>query len=210
MRSANVTPSMLYLLDLIGVAVFAFSGALAAERAGMDPVGGIALAALTAIGGGTLRDLLMHRHPIFWMTDTRYLVVILLAAALSVVWISFYALPVNGLLVADALGLALFAISGAQIAEAARLPSLIVILMGTITGTAGGMLRDVMSARVPLIFQKDIYASAAVLGILAYLVVKKLTGKSAMAISVGVATILILRLGAVIWNWHLPTLALAS
>lgn len=202
--------SLLYLLDLIGVAVFAFSGALAAAHAGMDVMGGIALAALTAIGGGTLRDLLMQRHPIFWMSDTRYLIVILLGAGLGMLWVGSYQAPGSGLLVADALGLALFAISGAQIAEAARLPSLIVILMGTLTGTAGGMLRDVMSARIPLVFQKDIYAGAAIAGIVVYLVLKRWSGKSQIAIGTGVATILVLRFAAVMFGWHLPKLHVAN
>jgi uncharacterized membrane protein YeiH len=126
-----------YLLDLIGVAVFAVSGVLAAARSGLDLLGGFALAALTAIGGGTLRDVLLNRHPIFWIRDARYLLVILVAATLTMAYIAFFPPPGYGLLIADALGLALFAISGAQIAEAAGLSPLIVVLMGAMTGTAG-------------------------------------------------------------------------
>lgn len=197
---------ILYLLDLIGVAVFAISGVLAASRSGLDLLGGFALAALTAIGGGTLRDVLLNRHPIFWIRDARYLLVILAAAALTMVYIAFLPPPGNGLLIADALGLALFAISGAQIAEAAGLSPLIVVLMGAMTGTAGGMLRDVMSARVPLIFQQDLYATAAIAGIVVYLVLQKLNLPRSVAISVGVAVILGMRVLAVVWGLHLPRL----
>ncbi len=109
------------ILDLIGVAVFAVSGVLAASRSGLDLLGGFALAALTAIGGGTLRDVLLNRHPIFWIRDMRYLLLILVAAALTMVYIAFFPPFGKGLLIADALGLALFAISGAQIAEARTL-----------------------------------------------------------------------------------------
>lgn len=201
---------LLYLLDLIGVAVFALSGALAAAHAGMDLLGGVALAAITAIGGGTLRDLLLDRHPIFWIRDARYLVVILVAALLTMVWDSVLPPPGPTLQVADALGLALFAISGAQVAEARGHAAIVTVLMGTMTGTAGGMLRDMMSAQVPLIFRKDIYASAAIAGIVIYLLLQALGVRRSWAIGAGVAAILGLRLGAVLWGWHLPRLHLAG
>jgi uncharacterized membrane protein YeiH len=195
---------LFYLLDLIGVAVFAVSGVLAASRSGLDLLGGFALAALTAIGGGTLRDLLLNRHPIFWIRDVRYLLVILAAAALTMVYIVFLPPPGSSLLVADALGLALFAISGAQIAENAGLSPLIVVLMGAMTGTAGGMLRDVMSARVPLIFTQDLYATAAIAGIVVYLLMQKLHAPRSLAVGVGVAAILGVRVMAVVFGMHLP------
>lgn len=201
---------LLYLLDLIGVGVFAVSGVLVAAHAGMDLLGGLALAALTAIGGGTLRDLLLNRHPIFWVKDARYLWVILAAAGLTMIYIAFFPPPGHGFLIADALGLALFAISGAQIAQAQGLSWLIVVLMGTMTGTAGGMLRDVMSARVPLIFQQDLYATAAIAGVVAYLVLQKLGAPRNVAVSVGVAMILLTRLLAVVWGMHLPRLHLIA
>ena len=201
---------LLYLLDLIGVAVFAVSGVLVAVHSGMDLLGGLALAALTAVGGGTLRDVLLNRHPIFWVKDARYLLVILAAAALTMLYLACFPPPGQSFLIADALGLALFAISGAQIAEAAGLSSLIVVLMGTMTGTAGGMLRDVMCARVPLIFQQDLYATAAIAGIVAYLVLQKLGAPRNVAVSVGVLVILLTRLLAVVGGMHLPRLHLIA
>ncbi|RDS80292.1 trimeric intracellular cation channel family protein [Dyella psychrodurans] len=197
---------LFYLLDLIGVAVFAVSGVLAASRSGLDLLGGFALAALTAIGGGTLRDVLLNRHPIFWIRDARYLLVILIAAALTMIYIVFLPPPGNSLLMADALGLALFAISGAQIAESAGLSPLIVVLMGAMTGTAGGMLRDVMSARVPLIFTQDLYATAAIAGIVVYLLLQKLSTPRSLAVGVGVVVILGVRVMAVVFGMHLPRL----
>jgi uncharacterized membrane protein YeiH len=152
---------LLYYLDLAGVAVFAASGVLAARDRDLDLLGVIVVAAITAIGGGTLRDLLLDRHPIFWVTDARYLVVIIAAALLTVAYVRVWPPPSATLLVADALGLALFALSGAQLAEAAQCPPLIVVLMGTMTGVTGGVLRDVITAQVPLILQREIYATAA-------------------------------------------------
>ncbi len=150
---------ILYFLDLVGVAVFAVSGVLAARSRGLDLLGVIVIAAITAVGGGTLRDLLLNRYPIFWITDVRYLTVIIASALLTVGYVRVRPPPGNALLVADAFGLALFALSGAQVAEAAQCPPIIVVLMGTMTGVAGGVLRDVITAQVPLILRRDIYAS---------------------------------------------------
>src|SRR5262249_6417211 len=127
---------------------------------------------VTAVGGGTLRDLLLDRHPIFWITDVWYVIVIAVSALLTIVYVRL-GLPLRAtLLVADALGLALFALSGAQLAEAAQCPSLIVVLMGTMTGVTGGALRDVITAQVPLVLRREIYATAAGVGIALYLALR--------------------------------------
>ena len=102
---------ILYLLDLAGVAVFAVSGALAAGRKRFDLLGVAVIAIVTAIGGGTTRDILLNRHPVFWIKDPTYLLVILAAAALTVLYARFQEPPRTSLLIADALGLALFTIS---------------------------------------------------------------------------------------------------
>ena len=110
---------LLRVLDLIGVAVFAISGALAAGRKGLDLIGVVVLALVTAIGGGTIRDVLLDRHPIFWLADPAYPLVITAAALATVVYARTWRPPESALLVADALGLALFSVAGAQIAERA-------------------------------------------------------------------------------------------
>jgi uncharacterized membrane protein YeiH len=194
-----------YLLDLLGVAVFAVSGALAAGRAGLDLLGVLVIAAFTAVGGGTVRDLLLNRHPIFWIVDSRYLVVILSASLLTVVYTYLLPLPQNALLVVDALGLALFALSGAEIAETANASPIIVVLMGTMTGVAGGVLRDILSGVVPLVLRRDIYASAAMAGIVLYLVLQALGVKRPLAFALGMTCVVTIRLLAIRWNWQLPT-----
>ncbi len=131
-------------------------------HAGLDWLGVVVIASVTAVGGGTLRDLLLDRHPVFWIRDTRYVYVILAAAALTIVWVHLLPVPEHALAVADALGLGLFAITGAQVAEERRLPAVIVLLVGTMTGAAGGLLRDVFTARVPLLLSSGIYGSAAI------------------------------------------------
>ena len=195
---------LFYYLDLAGVAVFAVSGVLAARDRQLDLLGVIVVAAITAIGGGTLRDLLLARHPIFWVTDAWYLMVIIAAALLTVAYVRLRPPPRITLLVADTLGLALFALSGAQLAEAAQCPPLIVVLMGTMTGVTGGILRDVITAQVPLILRREIYATAAIVGIAAYLAMHALGLPRAVAFGGGMLVVVVLRLAAIRWRWHLP------
>lgn len=195
---------LFYYLDLAGVAVFAASGVLAARDRDLDVIGIIVVAAITAIGGGTLRDLLLDRHPIFWITDPTYLVVITAAALLTVAYVRVRPPPGATLLVADALGLGLFALSGAQLAEAAQVPALIVVLLGTMTGVTGGVLRDVITARVPLILQQEIYATAAIVGVAAYLALQAIGTPKAIAFWAGMVVVVALRLVAIRWGLHLP------
>jgi uncharacterized membrane protein YeiH len=193
-----------HVLDLVGVAVFAVSGVLAARSRGLDLLGVIVIAAITAIGGGTLRDLLLNRYPIFWITDTRYLTVIIASALLTVAYARVRPAPGNALLVADAIGLALFTLSGAQVAEAAQCPAIIVVLMGTMTGVAGGVLRDVITAQVPLILRRDIYATAAIVGVALYLLLQAAGLQRSRAFGTGMVVVVALRLLAIRWGLQLP------
>lgn len=195
---------LLYVFDLMGVAVFAVSGALAACRKGLDLFGVLVIAAITAVGGGTLRDLLLDRHPIFWMLDPTYLTVTCAAALLTLVYVRRRPAPGRALLIADALGLALFAVSGARIAEASGLAPIIVILLGTMTGVAGGVLRDVLSAEIPLILRRDIYATAAIAGISVYLLLQALGVPRPAAGAVGMVSVVVLRLLAILRGLGLP------
>src|SRR5215813_5417870 len=185
---------LLYVLDLAGVAVFAVSGVLAARSRGLDLLGVIVIAAMTALGGGTLRDLLLHRYPLFWITDAQYLTVILASALLTVGYVRVRPPPGNALLVADAMGLALFSLSGAQVAEASQCPAIIVVLMGTMTGVAGGILRDVITAKPPLILRRDIYATAAIVGVILYLLLQTFGLPRAGAFGAGMVVVVALRL----------------
>jgi uncharacterized membrane protein YeiH len=195
---------LLYYLDLAGVAVFAVSGVLAARDRGLDLLGVVTVAAITAIGGGTLRDLLLDRHPIFWVMDSWYLVVIIASAFLTVAYVRRWPAPGATLLVADALGLALFALSGARLAQAAECPPLIVVVMGTMTGVTGGVLRDVLTAHFPLIMRGEIYATAAILGITAYLALPALGMPPGPAFVVGMIVVVAVRLLAIRLGLQLP------
>ncbi|HLV25588.1 MAG TPA: trimeric intracellular cation channel family protein, partial [Gemmatimonadales bacterium] len=162
------------VLDMLGVAVFAISGALAGGRKQLDIIGVLVLATVTGVGGGTLRDVLLNRNPVFWLAEPGYIIVCLATATATFLYMwrghSTRRSRRQALLYADALGLAFFAISGAQVAEAAGYGGLIAILMGTMTGVAGGAIRDVLSAEIPIIMrQGEIYATAAIAGIAVYL-----------------------------------------
>lgn len=197
--------NMLHVLQLIGAAVFAASGALAAGRKQMDLLGVVVIAMVTAIGGGTIRDLLLDRRPVFWIAEPAHLIVGMVAALVTIAYARYRRFPHDSLAIADALGLALFTIGGAQIAEREGASGIVLVLMGTITGVAGGVIRDVLSAEVPLILKKgQLYASAAVAGATLYLVLRAADVAPQVAAPVGMATIAGLRLAAIFWGLHVP------
>ena len=196
-------------LDFAGVAVYAVSGALAAGRKRLDLVGVVVIASATAIGGGTARDLLLDRHPVFWIARPAYLYVIIAAALLTVAWSRRFRPPERMLGIADALGLAFFTVSGAQIAEARGLAGVVVVLMGALTGVAGGALRDVLCAEIPMILRKgQLYATASIAGAAIYLLLQASIDRTAAAL-VAMACIAGLRLAAIVWDLTLPVFSLA-
>ncbi len=195
---------VIYLLGLFGVAVFAVSGALTAGRKSLDLFGVIVIAVITAVGGGTIRDVLLDNRPIFWIDDPTYLLVTVAAAVLTIVYTRFLKPPRGSLLVADAFGLALFTIVGAQTADEAGVQSLIVVLMGTITGVAGGILRDVLCAEVPLILRREIYATSAIAGASVYVTLERIGVGGQILILLPIAVVFALRLVAIRLNLHVP------
>lgn len=195
---------LLYLLDLFGVAVFAISGALAAGRKSLDLLGVVIIAVVTAVGGGTVRDLLLDRHPVFWITDSLYLLVIVIASLLTIWFTRYKEPPEKALLLADALGLAVFTVAGAQITQEVTSNSIIIVIMAAITGTMGGLIRDVLTDEIPLILRKDIYATAALAGASFYLLLLNLNIRDTAAIIVGMFVVIGLRLAAIQWDLHLP------
>lgn len=201
---------LLYYLDLFGVAVFAISGALTASEKKMDLYGVAVISLVTAIGGGTLRDLLLDRHPIFWFNDPVLLVVILTASAGAILYTRYKHPPLRALLIADAFGLGLFAISGAQIADAQNLSPLIVVIMAAITGTAGGLTRDILCNEIPMMLKKDIYATAALSGAAVYLILKAAGVDGVLAGVIGSAFVFAVRLAAITFRLHQPESQLPS
>jgi uncharacterized membrane protein YeiH len=194
----------LHLMDLVGVFAFAVSGALTADRRGMDVFGVLVVAAVTAIGGGTVRDVLLDQ-PVFWLTNTTYLYVIAAAAICTLVYARFRGPPRVSLLVADAFGLAVFAVLGVRAGLQAGVSPLVAVIMGAITGVVGGAVRDVLCGETPMILRQDIYATAAIAGAATYTVLSAWLGQGAVTLTVSIAVTLLLRLSAVRFGLHLPT-----
>lgn len=188
------------------VAVCAISGVLAATGRRIDLFGVLVLALVTAVGGGTIRDLCLGVRPVFWVQAPSYLVTATLAAFGTFVVARYWRLPHKTLLVADAFGLALFTIAGVEKTLLYQPSGGIAVVLGVVTGVAGGLLRDVLRREVPLVFQADtcFYATAAFAGALAYVMLHRLVPDFSGVRYLGMAVILILRLAAMKWNWRLP------
>jgi uncharacterized membrane protein YeiH len=196
---------ILYVAGLLGVAVFAISGALSAGRKNFDLLGMAVIAFVTAVGGGTIRDLLLDQNPIFWIRDTTYLYVVLGASAATLVYVRFRRPPQLSLLIADALGLALFTIGGAQIAEAQGLSAIIVIFMATLTGAMGGVIRDILCGEIPMLLRPgELYATTAIAGAAVYLILQKLGVEVQIAAPIGMTTVAVFRIIAIFWKLRLP------
>ncbi|MEH6492699.1 trimeric intracellular cation channel family protein [Halopseudomonas sp.] len=197
--------SWFYAFDLFGVAVFAITGALMAGRKSMDLFGVLVIAIVTSLGGGTLRDVILGRHPVSWIGNDLYILVASLAAIGTVLWVRFTQ-PINerGLLIADAFGLAVFTVLGTQVALAHEVPVSAAVIMGVMTGVAGGVMRDIICNEIPLIFHKEIYATACIAGALIYIALLQLTLSSDLASILGMLAVLGIRLAAIRWHLELP------
>ena len=188
----------------IAVAVVAASGALSASRKQLDPVGFILIACVTAFGGGTMRDLILGA-PVFWLKAPG---MVLLAAGVALL-VFFTAHLVErrfeALLWADAVGLGLFAVLGTEAALLWGGPPWVAILMGTITATFGGILRDIICAELPLILRREIYATAAAFGALVFVVLTQVGMPRDIALPIGAFAGFTLRGAAILRGWSMPT-----
>lgn len=192
----------LTLLDQIGVLVFAVSGGIVAVRAKMDPLGVLVLSFLPALGGGTLRDLILDA-PVFWLTDTKFLLMVMFGAILA--WIFGTKVeefkPIRW---ADAVGLALFAVAGTAKAISLGHSITIAVIMGGVTASAGGLLRDIVAGREPMLLKQDIYATAALLGGLGYALSDRAGLSFELSTLIGFSLAFALRACAIRFGWSLP------
>ncbi|MBW6416548.1 trimeric intracellular cation channel family protein [Celeribacter sp. PS-C1] len=192
-------------LDYASVIVFAISGALAASRAQLDLVGFAFVACLTAVGGGTLRDLLLNREAVFWVADPTYIVIACLVAAVVFFTAHLFESRQKALLWADAIALSVAVAAGAGVALNLGQPPVIVALMGVATGCFGGMMRDVVCNEVPLILKHgELYASAALAGPLALLLASQFEIPGILEFIICAIVTFILRAGSLAWGWSLP------
>lgn len=193
------------ILTIVATVTLAFSGVLQAARYQMDFFGALVLAFVSAVGGGTLRDLLIGATPVFWAVDPSYIQIIIPTTILSILALHFYTPPSKLYLVdvADAAGLALFAILGAQKALSYQLIEPVAVIMGVITGIAGGMIRDVLTPTTPFVMRSEMYALAAIIGVVAYTLVRSYIPETAAMVT-GMLVIFSLRVAAIYWQIQVP------
>lgn len=193
-----------YFIDLIAVGVFAVSGVLAAGRKSLDLVGVFVVAVVTAVGGGTVRDLLLNRHPLFWVADANFLYAIAGTVAATLLYVRVLPPPAQSLRIADSIGLSIYAIVGARLAEDGNAPPLVAVALGTVTATAGGVLRDMLCNDIPILFREGyLYATAAAAGATYYVLTQNVLGRDGAAYA-GMVVVAVLRFGSIVWKWNLP------
>ncbi|MEQ1916444.1 MAG: trimeric intracellular cation channel family protein [Gallionella sp.] len=198
--------SLIYLLDLSAVAVCAITATLEAHRRELDLFGVWVIAIISGIGGGTVRDILLGRLPVYWVHDPVYVMVGIVAGTLTFFLGRRLSLPKNFFLIPDALGLALFTVIGTSVALKLGTPWLIASLMGVITGVFGGVIRDILCNEVPLILRTDIYATASLAGALLFIALETLGMTHNASMLLAMSSIVIIRLAAIRWHIHLPRL----
>lgn len=197
--------NFIYISDLIGVVACAISGVLVATRLRMDPFGITVLAGVTGIGGGTLRDMMLGATPVFWVVDNTYIYVIITTAIISVYCLHrTHRFPTYLLPLLDAFGLAIFTIIGTQKALMLGFSGPVAIVMGCITGVVGGMIRDILSGQIPFVLQKEIYATASILGAVLYVICNYFGFGQIVAMVIAMVGTLSLRVSAIYWHLSLP------
>jgi uncharacterized membrane protein YeiH len=197
-----------YYLEHFGVTVAAITGVLAARGKQVDLFGVLVLAIVTALGGGTFRDVLLGAHPIFWIADQTYLVNAAVSALVMFYLVRFHELPMMALLVADAFVLALFTMIGARKGVVFAVPASICVMMGVMTGVAGGILRDLLIGEIPLVFREEIflYATAAFGGASCFVLLHVYGVNAQWNAIISTAATLVLRLAGIRWRIRLPML----
>ncbi|EFD6033546.1 TRIC cation channel family protein [Escherichia coli] len=186
---------LVYWLDIVGTAVFAISGVLLAGKLRMDPFGVLVLGVVTAVGGGTIRDMALDHGPVFWVKDPTDLVVAMVTSMLTIVL--------------DAVGLAVFVGIGVNKAFNAEAGPLIAVCMGVITGVGGGIIRDVLAREIPMILRTEIYATACIIGGIVHATAYyTFSVPLETASMMGMVVTLLIRLAAIRWHLKLPTFAL--
>ncbi|GGW60961.1 putative membrane protein YeiH [Winogradskyella epiphytica] len=194
------------ITDIIGTIAFAISGALVAMNKRMDPFGVLIIASVTAVGGGTLRDVMVGVNPVVWMKDITYIYVIVGSTIFAVVfrrWISYLR---KSLFLFDTIGIGVFTVIGIETGLHANLHPIICIALGTMTACFGGVLRDILCNEIPVIFRKEIYATACILGGATYFLLREhLESQNYLFVIAGLVVILV-RILAVKFEISLPNL----
>ena len=205
-KTIQLTPArMLYLVDLAGTLLFALEGASTAIANGLDLLGILVLGFATAVGGGIIRDVLLGATPPSALRNWRYPAVAFTGAAIAFLFHRYVQeIPPQLIMVLDAAGLALFAVSGTEEALLRKMSPLVAVMLGGITGVGGGTIRDVLLARIPNVLHADVYATAALAGSATMILCRRLGMKDTYSALAGGAVCFLLRVVSAWRHWQLP------
>ena len=202
----TIENTFLFVIEVIGTIAFAISGIRLAAYKHFDLFGAYTIGLVTATGGGTLRDVMLNL-PVFWLQTPVYLAVTAISLLIVVIFRKMLVSHDKLLFSFDAIGLALFVVIGIQKTLGEGYPMWAAIIMGTITGSFGGVIRDILINEEPLFFRKDIYATACIAGGVVYWLIASLGGNGIMQQSACAVTVILLRICALRFNWALPVIS---
>ena len=197
---------MFSILEIVGTMAFAMSGVLTAMDKKLDPFGVFIIAFVTAVGGGTLRDVMIGRTPVFWMLDLEYVYMIVVGFVLAVLFRKKFDKLRTSLSLFDTIGLGVYTLTGLRKGIEIGLHPIICIALGTITACFGGVIRDILCNEIPVIFRKEIYATICILGGVLFFMLKKLQFHDELIYITTVSVIIAIRLMAVKYKWQFPAL----
>jgi uncharacterized membrane protein YeiH len=195
--------TLLLIIDILGTIAFAVSGSLTAMKKRLDPFGIAIIAFVTAVGGGTLRDLLIGAN-ITWMRDMTYFYVIIGSVILAIIFRKKLQYVRRSLFLFDTIGIALYTIVGVEKGIDADFPPLICVALGTMSACFGGVIRDILCNEIPVIFRKNIYATACIVGGIAYFLLQKTPLTDDFIVVIAGSLVILIRILAVYFNWSLP------
>lgn len=197
---------VIYVLDMLGIIACALAGTTLAIYKRFDFFGCILVSIVGSIGGGTVRDVMLDRMPLFWMTDLNYVIVITVSSLACQLFFGQYQKIDWILKFFDAIGLAVFSVIGLTVALSMQVHPAIAVMMGVLTSIAGGIMRDMICNEIPLVLQKEIYISASIAGSLIYLGLGSIGVSESMREMVMLVSVFAIRMLAVKYDWHLPAL----
>ncbi|SIR02387.1 trimeric intracellular cation channel family protein [Maribacter ulvicola] len=195
-----------FFIDILGTIAFAISGVLVAMDKKLDAFGVFIIAFVTAVGGGTLRDLLIGIGPVGWLNAPLHLLIIVITVLLTIIFVKQLKYVRRSLFLFDSIGIGLYTMVGIEKGLAADLPPVMCIALGTITACFGGVLRDILCNEIPVIFRKEIYATVCILGGLVYFLLIQFPIQNTIAYSMAIVTIIIMRVLAVRFKISLPNI----
>ncbi|MBU2902833.1 trimeric intracellular cation channel family protein [Maribacter dokdonensis] len=195
-----------FIIDILGTIAFAISGVLVAMDKRLDVFGVLIIAFVTAVGGGTLRDLLIGIKPVGWLNAPVHLLIIVVTVMLAIIFVKQLKYVRKSLFLFDTIGIGLYTMVGIEKGLAADLLPVMCIALGTITACFGGVIRDILCNEIPVIFRKEIYATVCILGGLVYFVLIQFPINDTIAYSLAILTIIIMRVLAVRFKISLPNI----